>query len=325
MIERSTDDRPVVDFGAHLYPESVFPDAVYADNPLADLLGASLYDPDVLLERYDAAGIDGAVLSQPYYMGHEDGDATARANDALLDVVTAHERFYGLAAVPVASGGHEAADELERCLDAGYDGGALETKSRGIELTDDANDPIFEVAANRGAPLLVHPKLHDTLHPDVLSDRYVLNATFGREVGLASSMCKAIHTGLFDRYPDLRLVFHHYGGNIASMLGRVHLQLDEGRWPGRQGHVKPYAEFKAQLDEHVYVDTSGFFGYETPLRASADAFPTSQILFGTDYPFEGRNAGELVDYAETVPTTVSEGAAGRILADNALDLLINGR
>jgi predicted TIM-barrel fold metal-dependent hydrolase len=323
MSARSSQSPTIVDFGAHLYPEPVFPDEVYADNPLADLLGASMYDPDVLLDRYEAAGIDAAVLSQPFYMGHEDPERTARANDALLHVVTNHEAFYGLAAVPVAAGGDAAAAELERSLDAGYNGGALETKSGGVKLADDENEPVFEVAADRDAPLLVHPKLHDTVHPDALSDRYVLNATFGREVGLATSICEAIHTGLFDRYPDLTLVFHHYGGNIASMLGRVHLQLDEGRWPGRQEHVKPYTEFKAQLDEHVSIDTSGFFGYEAPLRASADALPTSQILFGTDYPFEGRTAEELTAYTETVTTTVDAETADRIHGENALDILTN--
>lgn len=319
-----SDGKPaIVDFGAHLYPKPVFPDEVYADNPLADCLGASMYDPTVLLERYEAAGIDAAVLSQPFYMGHSDVDLTARANDALLDIVTDHEQFFGLAAIPVAAGGEAAAAELDRSLDAGYNGGALETKSGGISLVDDANEPIFEVAAQRDAPLLVHPKLNDTLHPDALSDRYVLNATFGREVGLAGSICEAIHTGLFDRYPDLTLVFHHYGGNIASMLGRVHLQLDEDRWPGRQDHVKPYTEFKAQLDEHVFIDTSGFFGYRDPLRASVNAFPASQILFGTDYPFEGRNERELAKYSETISTSVEAAVADRIYRENALDILVN--
>lgn len=318
---RPDDIVTVVDFGAHLYPESTFPHEVYDDNPLAERLGESLSDPGVLLERYATAGIDAAVLSQPYYMGHGDVRRTAEANDALLEIVEAHETFYGLAAVPVAAGGRVAAEELERCIEAGYHGGAIETKSSGVEVGDDELEQIFETAARLGAPLLVHPKLDATLHPDALDDTYVLNAIFGREVGLAASICRAIHTGVFDRHPDLKLVFHHYGGNLASMLGRIHLQLDADRWPGRQSHVKSYTEFEAQLEDHVHVDTSGFFGYGEPLEASLRELPSSNVLFGTDYPFEGRDADELAAYVDTVVRATSRTDARHVLGENALGLL----
>jgi predicted TIM-barrel fold metal-dependent hydrolase len=309
-----------VDFGAHIYPEAVFPDPI-AGSPIDDLIATELRDPDRLRQLYGDGGIDGAVLSQPYYMGAADADATAAANDALLDVVESDEFFYGLAAVPVSAGGDAAAAEFERSLDAGYHGGAVETKTNGVELVDDDLDPVFEVADRTGAPLLVHPKLDESLHPDVFDDTYLLNATFGREAALSESICKVIHQGVLDRYPDLTLVFHHLGGNIASMMGRVHLQLDEGRWPG-QGSVKSYEEFKTQLESRMYVDTSGFFGYEAPLRATLEEFPVSNVLFGTDYPFEPRDAAELAACVDAVETVAGD-AADRVLAGNAREILVN--
>lgn len=316
--------RTVIDFSAHLFPERVFPTAVYAE---ANRRGSSfvplLRDPDVFVDRLTAAGIDFGVLSQPYYMGHSDAEQVATANDALLEVIDWYDMFYGLAAIPVAAGGETAATELQRCLDEGYHGGAIETKSDGIELNDASLDPVFEVAVQREAPLLVHPKLQGSLHEEVLDDRYGLNAVFGREAALSESICKVIHDGVLDRYPDLNLVYHHLGGNIASMFGRLHNHLIEGRWPMYQERTKPYSEFKHQFESRIYVDTSGYFGYDAPIRAALEEFSASQIVFGTDFPYEPRSVEDLERYRRPIETLCSVEEADRILGGTAANLLIN--
>jgi predicted TIM-barrel fold metal-dependent hydrolase len=309
-----------IDFGAHLFPSATFPEPI-AEGAVRDILEDRMHDPGRLLELYEAAGISHAALSQPFYMGHNDADAVAAANDALLDIIERYEQFYGLAAIPVSAGGPVAAEEFERALDAGYNGGALETETNGVELTDESLDPIFEVAERTGAPILVHPKLHQSLHPDALSDEWRLNAIFGREAALSESISKVIHEGVLDRHPELNLVYHHLGGNIASMLGRVHLQLDDGRWPGQE-NLKPFDEFLEQLRSRIYLDTSGFFGYNAPLRTTLEEFPASNVLFATDYPFEPRDAAELREFSASVED-VAPADADDILHQNAERLLIN--
>ena len=310
-----------IDFGAHLYPESVYP-PIIGEGPMGELLGARMSDPKHVATLYEAAGIDRAVLSQPFYMGSADVDGVREANDALLDVVHDYDRFYGLAAIPVAAGGEHAAEEFERALERGYHGGAVETRTDGVELTDEALEPVFNVAQRYDAPLLVHPKLDESLHPAALDDTYLLNAIFGREAALSESISKVIHEGVLDAYPELNLVFHHLGGNIASMLGRVALQLDPGRWPGQEAVVS-YDEFKKYLEERIYLDTAGFFGYERPLCAPFEELPASQILFGSDYPFEPRNEAELANLDEAIGRTVSRTDAQRVRSKNALDLLVD--
>jgi predicted TIM-barrel fold metal-dependent hydrolase len=310
----------IIDFGAHLFPSATFPEPI-ADGAVRDILGDRMHDPEQLLKLYKAAGISHAALSQPFYMGHNDADAVAAANDALLEIIEAYEQFYGLAAIPVSAGGPAAAEEFERALEAGFNGGALETETNGVDLTDGSLEPVFEVAERTGAPILVHPKLHQSLHPDALSDEWRLNAIFGREAALSESISKVIHQGVFDRHPDLNLVYHHLGGNIASMLGRIHLQLDDGRWPG-QDNLKPFDEFAEQLRSRIYLDTSGFFGYKAPLQTALEEFPTSNFLFATDYPFEPRDAAELREFNASVED-VAPAAADDILHRNAERLMIN--
>ncbi|MGM0592302.1 MAG: amidohydrolase family protein [Halobacteriota archaeon] len=310
-----------IDFGAHVYTESVFPE-YRRTGGLGPVLGPLEWDPETFAQMYEDAGMDGAVVSQPIYMGSADVDAVAAGNDSLVEITEAYDQFYGLGAIPVAAGGEAAAEEFERFLDMGLNGAGLETKTDGIELTDEELEPVFEVADRTGAPIMVHPKIDDSVAEGALDDRWRLNAIFGREAALSESIFKVIHEGVLERYPNLNLVYHHLGGNISGMMGRIELQLDDGRWPGQE-HVKSYEEFRAELEDRIYLDTSGFFGDHAAARNAMEVFPSSQILFGTDAPYEPRTADELrkleLAFAENASTT----DANRILRDNALDLMVN--
>ena len=158
---------------------------------------------------------------------------------------------------------------------------------------------------------------------DVLTDRYRSNSIFGREVTLMDSMCKVIHEGVLDRYPNLNLVYDHTGGNIASNLGRIEYQLDTDRWPGDHQHIKGWEEFRAQLEERIYLKLSGYYGYHAPLRATLEEFPASKVLFGTDFPMEVRTADELAMCVETVDDLTGGTDARRIFSENVADLLVN--
>lgn len=321
--ETAADER-IVDFSAHYIPESVYPAEAYAEY---ERQGSSfvpiLEDLDEYSHILTRAGIDVGVLSNPISMGGGDADRVGTANDALLAVATECDRFYALASIPVAAGGEVAAAELERCLGNGFQGGALETKSGGVELVDDDLLPVFEVAERNGAPIFVHPKLHDSVAPGALEETYALNSIFGREVALAESVCKVIHAGVLDRFPGLNVVYHHFGGNLSGMLGRIHNHLDPGRWPTLQEHVKPYDAFKTQLEDRIYLDTAGFFGYPGPLQAALDAVPATQLLFGTDFPYEPRTAGDLEAYLDPIRDLASPDDTRAILGENALELLVN--
>jgi predicted TIM-barrel fold metal-dependent hydrolase len=321
MPKQLTREELIVDFGGHIVPDHLVPEGM---EPLDDRISDVHNDPEALHDRYTEAGIDRVVLSMPPYMGIGDADAVAESNDELRDIVEANDDFYGLAAIPTAAGGETAAAELERNLEAGLHGGALETMSEGIELTDEEVEPIFEVAQEHDAPLLVHPKIDVSLDEehDVLPDKYRLNAALGREAALSESILKVIHDDIYADFPDLDLVFHHLGGNIASMLGRIHLHHDLGRWPDQE-YIKSFDEFKRELEERVYIDSSGFWGYHLPLRAALEEFPASQVLFGTDAPYEPRSTEELHQHARAVAEVASETDADRVLGRNTLDLLAN--
>ena len=317
--------REVIDFGGHFYTNRL-PHRPEQFDAFDDLVGSAFTDPEAYAEVQRAAGITGTVLVAPIYVqGVEDPAAVAEANDALLEVAEAHDHFVGaLAAVPFNASGEVAADEFERCLDAGFDGGVIETiNDDGVELIDPEVEPILEVADRSGAPLFVHPRAWSSLSPDhdVLGGPYRSDEIFGREVTLMDSLCKVVHEGVLDRYPDLDLVYDHTGGNIASNLGRIEYQLDADRWPGDFQHLKDWDDFREQLEERIYLKMSGYYGYHAPLRATLEEFPAGNVLFGTDFPFEVRTSEELAECVETVDDLTSRADGRRILAENCRELL----
>lgn len=318
---------PVIDFGCHCTLDgSGGAAAVY------ERIGREIGVPiDRDMEAYkgylEGLGADGAVLSQPGTMGTDDAGAAEAANDALLSHVGTDD-YYGLASIPIGAGGATAAAEFERSLAAGLHGGAVETATNGIELVDEAYEPVFEVADRTEAPIFVHPTLNDSLGPGVLDDEWLLNATFGREVALAASICEVVHTGTFDRYPNLRLVFHHTGGTIGSFLGRYrnqldrhHARFDRAGTDEADRAVKRFDAFREQLEEHVYVDTTGHDASHHVLRTALAAFPPSQLLFGTDFPHATRDRDRYDAMVEVIEDECPASDARRILGGNARALL----
>lgn len=323
------DKPPVVDFAGHYYPS--IPDELVAKHDDIERFDGTLScrDLDSYLARYREAGVDEAVLSQPYFMGargDRDLEAVAEANDALLDDLRTYDEFYGLASIPVAEGGELAADEFDRCLEAGFNGGALETSSDGVELIDDDLEPVFEVGDRTGAPILVHPNssFHEdgTAAPSGREDHWLITSTLGTEFSIAESLIKVIHDGILDRYPNLNLVFHHNGGNIPSMLPRVEMWLNRTRRSGGE-HLKPFDEFVRQVEQQVYIDTAGYYGDPGPFENTFELFPASQVLFGTDFPYETLRRQTFRKIITTVERLNPSVEAEGILGGTAIDLLVN--
>lgn len=274
----------------------------------------------------EAAGIDGVVLSQVDYMGSDDATETRQANDTLYWETDDYNRFYCLAALPTSAGVDAAADEFDRCLENGLNGGAINTTSVETLTQIDEMAPVFEVADGAGAPILIHPRLSDSLRSPLLEDA-LMNGVFGREMALAITLTKIIHSGILDKYQDLNLIFHHLAGNISGFLPRMHNQMSKFRPlfepPAAQKSLITYEKFHSTLTDRVFIDTAGYRGNRQVLRAALDSFPTSQILFGTDFPFETRSVDDFNRIRQPILEETTPEVAADILSGNVLDLLVN--
>ncbi len=254
---------------------------------LADVGEARLAD-------MDANGIDMQLLCmasglEPFPV--EDADEVSRIiNDGLARIVAGNPgRFAGLAALaPQAP--ERAARELERCVRSlGLKGAKLNSHAGGQSFDDEKFWPIFEAAEALGVPIYLHPRNPPPDQMKAYSGYPALAGSlwgFGADMGL--NAMKLACSGVFDRYPGLKIILGHLGEALPFWLWRI-----ENRWTREQAgsRMKKLQKNPAEyIRGNFWVTTSGMFA-EAPFLCALSVLGADRILFAVDYPYESNREG----------------------------------
>jgi gamma-resorcylate decarboxylase len=303
-----------------------------ADPPVyvGDVAGVRARLLDVADERLgemDAAGIGYVLLSltAPGIQGvpdPEDAVKLARqANDALADVVAGTPtRYGGMAALPLQNP-QAAIAELERCVARlGFPGIMV----NGFTDTPDGNGawyydherylPFWERVEALGVPFYLHPR--DPLpanasayegHPELMG------ATWAFTVETATHALRLMTSGLFDRFPDLKVVLGHLGETLTFNIWRIEHRVNS------MGNLRKFKRpLGTYLRDNFYVTTSGNF--HTPaLNNALTELGADHVMFSTDYPYE--SMGAAADWFNTAD--ISDDDRIRIGRTNARRLFRN--
>ncbi len=263
----------------------------------------------------DAAGIDVQVLSfgspGPQGFARDVAVPMARdANDRLHEAMKAHPgRFEGFAALPTADPA-AAADELERCVRRlGFCGAMIHGHQQGEFLDDRKYWPVFERAQALGVPIYLHPTL---AHPSALESYFqgyeeLARAGWGFAVDTSCHFLRLVFAGLFDAYPDLKIILGHLGEGLPFAMHR--LDDHTGRAAARRGLAKRPVEY---LRDNLLVTTSGNW-YEPAFVCTVLALGADNILFAADWPYEAN----LTAAAFLAKISVSDGDRDKIAHGNA--------
>mgnify|MGYP001495214450 CR=1 FL=1 len=243
---------------------------------------------ELRLREMDEAGIDVQVLSHgapaTQRLDPETAVRLARgANDRLHATIQAHPtRFAGFAALPTPDPAGAAA-ELERAVTKlGFKGAMVHGLTNGVFLDDKRFWPIFERAQALDVPIYVHPAVP---HPAVVEAYYkdyietfpqILTAAWGFTVETATQGVRLVLSGVFDAYPNLKIILGHMGEGLPFLLWRINMALER---PGNRGIA-----FRDIFASHFWITTSGNFS--TPaLICSMLELGVDRILYSVDYPF----------------------------------------
>ena len=243
---------------------------------------------ELRLKEMDEAGIDVQVISHgapsTQRLDPETAVRLARnANDRLAQAIAAHpDRFAGFAALPTPDP-KAAADELERTVtQLGFKGAMVHGLTNGVFFDDKRFWPIFERAQALDVPLYVHPAVPhpavvEAYYQDYLTDFPALRtAAWGFTVETATHGIRLVLSGVFDAYPDVKIILGHMGEGLPFLLWRITHALS------RPGNRK--VAFRDQFSQHFYITTSGNFS--TPaLLCSMMELGVDRILFSVDWPF----------------------------------------
>lgn len=329
-----------IDIFNHLYPRRFF-DQFIAGGAAGKDMGkrvaniATIVDLDQRFRAMDEFGEFRQVLTLPsppleVLAGPERSPDMARAaNDQLAELVQRHpDRFVAFAASLPMNNPDEALSEMARAVtELGARGVQLFTNVAGRPLDDPDFLPLFAEAARRDLPIWMHPA-RGADFPDYRTEdrsQYEIWWTFGWPYETSVAMARLVFSGLFDRFPDLKIITHHMGGMIPYFEGRVGHGWDQ---LGTRTSDVDYGALRRSMKQRpidyfkrFYADTA-LFGAQAATRCGLEFFGVDHVLFASDMPFEpapGLYARETIAAIERLDLTAAQ--KHQIYCGNARRLL----
>jgi predicted TIM-barrel fold metal-dependent hydrolase len=272
------------------------------------------------IREMDEGGIDIQVLSHAAPATHLlDAELAVplarRANDRLADTVKSNPKRFAAFATLAAIDPNAAANELERAVTKlGMKGAMVHGLTKGLFIDDKRFWPIFERAEKLDVPIYVHPA---SPHPAVVEAYYkdylkdfptLLTAAWGFTVETATQGIRLVLSGVFDAYPNLKIILGHLGESLPFSLWRIDASLS------RKGNQS--IAFRDTFCEHFYITTSGNFS-DPAMLCSIQEMGTDRILFAIDWPYAENRDG--TDWIERIALSAEDKA--KILGGNAKRLL----
>ena len=239
------------------------------------------------LQYMDKEGIDVMALNMNPWWYAADRDLSRRII-TLQNQKTAEwcarypDRFVGMATVALQ---HPdlAAEQLEEGVKKlGMRGAPIGGSVEGEELGSPRFDPFWAKAQELGVPLFMHPQgAPGTTQNDRLEGRGGLGNTIGNPLETTVALSHMIFEGVFDRFPGLRVCAAHAGGYLPSYLGRSEVRCSRASQGGTDCPKKSFPEY---FRREILIDTMIF--RENGLRHLVNEVGVSQLVYGTDYPFD---------------------------------------
>ena len=242
------------------------------------------WDPAARVAEMDRDGVDAEILYPTprlsnALIANRDPEyhlAMVRAyNDWLSEYVEhAPERFGGLAILP-NRGVEAAVAETDRVLDRpGVRGVVMGCYPNGTLALQPEDDKVWARLEERRVPLGIHVSLTQTMPA---AHRAKLPG-YGRFFDAPNRMIEMIFEGVFDRFPELEVVFAEVD---FGWVPYVKEQIDNNYW-----RLDPTSRFGLAAPPGEYIDRHFHFGFITDtfgLRSLAWMSP-ERVLWSSDYP-----------------------------------------
>ncbi len=299
--------------------------AVAAGSGRWDEFTLELLDMDQRLAAMDRAGIELLILSLnapgiQSILDREEAVVTARkANDRIAQWVNRHPgRYAGLAALPMQDP-VAACAELGRCVnELGFRGALVNgfTQKGNPDAAIYYDIPEYRdfwaTVSDLDVPFYLHPRTQlPATSGNYAGHPWLLASPWGFAVETSIHALRLCGSGIFDDFPNLKIILGHLGENIPFGLWRI----DERMRFSPRGYrgKRPLGEY---FLEHFHVTTSGNFN-DPAFRCTLDVMGRDRVYFSADYPF-----ARLEDAAGWYDTTavISDEERLQIGRNNAINL-----
>jgi 2,3-dihydroxybenzoate decarboxylase len=215
-------------------------------------------------------------------------EISRRANDRMAEAVARHpRRFTAFAALPMQDP-DAASRELTRCVkELGFKG-ALVNGFTQKNLPDSAiyydipEYPSFwSTVSQLDVPFYLHPRMPIPARAQPYDGHpWLLSSPWGFAVETSIHALRMCGSGMFDDFPNLKIIVGHLGEHIPYDLWRIDARMRFS--PRGYGGRHPLGNY---FRKHFYVTTSGNF-CDPSFQCALEVMGVDHILFSTDYPFE---------------------------------------
>jgi predicted TIM-barrel fold metal-dependent hydrolase len=221
-----------------------------------------------------------------------EGDARL-INDELAEICAKDkDHFPGW----VAQGALGAADagvaEAKRAIAMGALGVQIYTNVAGKPLDDPAFEPFFAAMDKLNKPIWLHPARNAGFsdYASEAKSKYEIWWTFGWSYETAAAMARLVFSKIMDKYPNLKIITHHFGGIVPMLEGRIGPGWDQlgARTSDEDLTLVLKSLKKRPLDyfKHSFYADTATFSAEPAMHAGLAFFDPDKIVFASDCPFD---------------------------------------
>jgi predicted TIM-barrel fold metal-dependent hydrolase len=270
----------------------------------------------------------GMTAGTPEQVGNQQKalDLTRLANDELAELVLKYPDRFPAAVANLPMNDMDAAlKEADRAI--------KDLKMRGVQIFTPTNDkpldlpefmPLYEKMAGYKLPIWIHPSRADTYadYKTETKSTYRIASLFGWPFETTTAMTRLVHSGVLEKYPDLKFITHHAGGMVPFYAGRI-TQFQDTDEMVRYGHHKDkILDMPIKYYQKFYADTA-LNGNAPALDLAHKFFGPEHLLFGTDMPYDNAHGDR--DIRETIrgveQMNITDDERKKIYEDNARSLL----
>ena len=288
---------PVIDFHAHVIEPEVYKQCIghsvatgfgarpmglpEKGSPMWNLFGGML-DPKIQIADMDRKGIDIGVIStstvvqstwwaEPSLAAQLD----RRANAEIAEWVRQYpDRFVGTFTLPLQDM-DTALNELDYAVSRlNLKIANVSSNIGGVYLGDPKMRPFWEAARDRNITVLIHP--HGVADPNF--QKFALWNGVGQPIEETLVMTSLIYEGIFETFPEVKVVIVHGGGYLPHYTARLDRNVS--------AHPPSAVNLKRLPSEYLrcfYYD-SCVYG-PSVLEALIQRVGADRVILGTDYPF----------------------------------------
>lgn len=234
-----------IDMHTHYIPEKLpdftkkfrYGDFIYLDHKdagVADMkqggkffrtIEENCWNPELRIQEYQEHNTQVQVICTipvmfSYWAMPNDGLEVSRfLNDDIAEVQNKYPKNYiSLATLPMQDP-ELAVKELERCKnELGLPGIQIGSNINDKNLSEPEFEPIWKACEELGMAIMIHPW---NMMGKKDMEKYWLPWLVGMPAETSRAICSMIFSGVFERYPKLRVCFSHAGGSFPATIGRV--------------------------------------------------------------------------------------------------------